>query len=197
MSSGTRGGGYIQTYTLDNAAAGERDRLRCVEQVWDPGSISHLERLGVTEGWDVLMVAAGAGGLAEWTARRVGPTGSVLATDLDPRHLDWLPERYGNVEVRQHNAVTDELGVNRFDLVHTRLLIAYLPEREAVIAKMAASVKPGGWLIIEEFDSGSLGAAYPTEASEKFRLASIAFFERTGYDHLTGRRLPGWLRETG
>jgi ubiquinone/menaquinone biosynthesis C-methylase UbiE len=197
MSSDTQEGGYLKTYTLDNAAAGERDRLRCVEQAWDPGSIAHLERLGVTEGSDVLMVAAGAGGLAGWVAQRVGPAGSVLATDLDPRHLAWLPERYDNVEVRPHNAVTDELPTGRFDLAHTRLLVSYLPEREAVIAKMAASVKPGGWLIIEDFDSGSLGAAYPTEASEKFRLASIEFFRRAGYDHLTGRRLPGWLRKAG
>ena len=121
----------------------------------------------------------------------------MLATDLDPRHLAWLPERYDNVEVRQHNAVTDDLPTDRFDLAHTRLLVAYLPERESVIAKMTASVKPGGWLIIEDFDSGSLGAAYPTEASEKFRLASIEFFKRAGYDHLTGRRLPGWLRKEG
>lgn len=188
---------YVQTYTCDNATAGERERLGYIEQSWDPGSTSHFNDIGVSAGWDVLMVAGGGGSLVEWMAERVAPTGKVLATDLDPRFLRPLTQRHRNLEVREHNVVTEDLPADRFDLVHTRLLVSFLPEREAVIAKMARSVKPGGWLMIEDFDSASLGPAYPSEASEKVRQASAEFHLKNGYDHYTGRRLAGWFRRAG
>ncbi len=188
---------YVKTYTLDNAAVGERDRLRLVEAAWDPGSIAHFERLGVTEGSHALMVAGGGGSLVEWITRRVGPTGRVLATDLDPRHLLALAERYEQLEVLQHNIVTDPLPRGDFDFAHTRLLLAHLPERREVIAKLAAAVKPCGHVMLEDFDAGSFGPAYVSEAAAKIRDASAAFLSASGYDHLTGRRLAGWMRAAG
>jgi SAM-dependent methyltransferase len=188
---------YVKTYTLDNGYPGERDRLRLVEAAWDPGSTAHFERLGVREGWNVLMVAGGGGSLVEWMAQRVGPTGRVVATDLDPRFLRPLADRYENLEVREHNVVTDPLPRDAFDLVHTRLLVAHLPQRVDVIAKMAVAAKPGGLLMIEDFDSASFGPAYPSEASEKVRQAAMSFLAANGYDGFTGRRLPGWLRQAG
>src|SRR4051812_37343008 len=188
---------YVKTYTLDNAADGERDRLRLVEAAWDPGSIAHFQRLGGAEGQHVLMVAGGGGSLVEWITPRVGPTGRVLATDLDPRHLLPLAERYEQLDVLQHNIVTDPLPRGDFDLVHTRLLLAHLPERAEVIVKLAAALKPGGAMMLEDFDAGSFGASFESGSSEKVRNASAAFLSASGYDHLAGRRLAGWMRAAG
>jgi ubiquinone/menaquinone biosynthesis C-methylase UbiE len=188
---------YVKTYTLDNAAQGERDRLRLVEEAWDPGSIAHFERLGVREGDHVLMVAGGGGSLVEWMAQRVGSTGRVVAIDLDPRFLEPLAEQYANVEVYQRNVVTQELPAGEFDLVHTRLLVAWLPERVSVIEKMTVAVKPGGTLMIEDMDSASWGPAYPNEATDRVRAAAMRFLDNIGYDTRTGRRLPGWFKQAG
>jgi ubiquinone/menaquinone biosynthesis C-methylase UbiE len=195
MSSDTTD--YVKTYTLDNAAKGERDRLRLVEDAWDPGSIAYFKRIGVSEGWHVLMVAGGGGSLVEWMAQRVGPTGRVVAIDLDPRFLEPLAEQYDNVEVMQRNVVTEKLPAGQYDIVHTRLLVAWLPERVDVIDKMAAALKPGGTLMIEDMDSGSWGPAYPTEAADKVRAAAMRFLDATGYDPSTGRRLAGWFKKAG
>jgi SAM-dependent methyltransferase len=108
-------------YTLDNAWRQARERLVSLEALADPVSIPHLEALGVGEGWRCLEVAAGAGSLADWLCRRVGPSGYVLATDLDPRLLDGLQQP--NLEVRQHNILTDPLPEAAFDLVHARNLL--------------------------------------------------------------------------
>lgn len=197
MSTTDVGADYVKTYTLDNAAKGERDRLRLVEHAWDPGSRAHFERIGVSEGWNALMVAGGGGSLVEWMARRVGPSGSVLATDLDPRFLRALSADYDNLEVRQHNVVTEPLPQARYDIVHTRLLLAWLPERAEVIAKMAAAVKPGGYLVLEDFDAGSFGPAYTSEAAVKIRDAASAYLVANGYEPYTGRRLAGWMRAAG
>jgi ubiquinone/menaquinone biosynthesis C-methylase UbiE len=51
----------------------------------NPGTIRRMGNIGVTDGWICLEVGAGAGSIARWLARRVGPTGSVVATDLDTR----------------------------------------------------------------------------------------------------------------
>jgi hypothetical protein len=50
-----------QEYTLDNAWIQARERLSSLESDYDPTSIRHLERLGVSEGWHCLEVGAGGG----------------------------------------------------------------------------------------------------------------------------------------
>jgi trans-aconitate methyltransferase len=76
--------------------------------------------------------------------------GSVLATDTNTRFLATLD--YPWLEVRTHNVITDPLPAAEFDLVHTRLVLTHLPERERVLEKMAKAVKVGRWLLVEEPD---------------------------------------------
>ena len=65
----------------------EDTRLRLIEQASDPTTFAHLDRIGVGAGWRCLEVGAGGGSVAAWLGERVGPTGHVLALDLDLRHL--------------------------------------------------------------------------------------------------------------
>ncbi len=58
--------------------------------------------------------------IATWLAERVGPTGSVLATDLKPQHI---PGR-ANLESREHDVRTDDLP-GSFDLIHARLVLMH------------------------------------------------------------------------
>jgi SAM-dependent methyltransferase len=71
-------------------------------------------------------------------------------TDIDPR---WMGAgTASNIELRRHDIVDDELDEGRFDLVHARLVLPHLPERRRALAKMLAALKPGGWLLIDDFD---------------------------------------------
>ena len=54
-----------------------------------PATEAMLDGAGVRVGARVLDVAAGAGGQTMAAARRVGPTGHVLATDLSPAILEY------------------------------------------------------------------------------------------------------------
>jgi hypothetical protein len=74
--------GYVFAETEGGA---ELARLRLVEAGWDPATRRCLEMIGVTEGWACLEIGAGAGSIAAWLGRRVVPTGSVVAADIDPR----------------------------------------------------------------------------------------------------------------
>lgn len=45
---------------------------------------------------------------------------------------------------------TEPLPEAAFDLVHARLVLMHLPEREQALARMISALKPAGWLIDEE-----------------------------------------------
>jgi SAM-dependent methyltransferase len=51
--------------------------------------------------------------------------------------------------------VADPLPAKDFDLVHARLVLCHLPEREQVLQRIMAALKPGGWIVIEDVDSDS------------------------------------------
>lgn len=82
-------------YPFDQAWQHESERLTALEQGLDPGTIRHLEALGVGPGWRCWEVGAGAGSIAAWLCQRVGDEGHVIATDLTlqscfcPRVSSW------------------------------------------------------------------------------------------------------------
>ena len=92
----------------------ELNRLRSLEGVYDPTTIRHLEMIRVSEGWNCLEVGAGAGSVAQWLSIHVGPTGKVVATDIDPRFLRRIS--FPNLEIRQHDILKDDLEKGQYDL---------------------------------------------------------------------------------
>jgi SAM-dependent methyltransferase len=128
----------------------QRGRIKAAEDLLDAGTIQILERVGVPAGWRCLEVGAGGGSIARWLAERVAPTGRVVATDINTRDLDV--GRHVELEVRQHDIVNDALEESSFDLVHARLVLEHLPQRDQVFLKLASALRPGGWLVIEDTD---------------------------------------------
>ena len=188
-----RQGGYVS----DNSWEGEGERLAGLEAAFDPGTRRHLEALGVKEGWRCLEVGAGAGSVARWLSDRVGESGHVLATDLNPVLLQGLD--LPNVEVRAHDILRHDLPEAAFDLVHSRLVLEHLPGREDALRRMAAAVAPGGWLVIEDMDWSSLGSCSRKGALVLGGLlrGMVSVMKASGYDKRFGRRLPVLLTGLG
>jgi len=126
----------------------------------------------------------------------VGATGQVVATDLDVRALGELTG--DNLEVRRHNIVNDELEEEAYDLVHARLFLEHLPERDGVLEKLMRALRPGGWIVLESVDYGAsvpiseLGADEHARSQairlEKFTLAGAQVTGETS--GLLGSHLP-------
>lgn len=185
-------------YLLDNGSREAPGRFDALSAIYDRGTIRHLEDLGVGEGWHCLEVGGGGGSITVWLANHVGSTGRVLATDIDPRFLEFVTPQ--NVEVRRHNIVTDPLPEAAFDLIHARLVLIHLPERERVLARLVAALKPGGWLVDEEFDSASLLPdcdVSPGEVLLNTQKNAMRILDDHGVDRRCGRRLFGQMRELG
>lgn len=184
----------------DNADAAELKRLRLLESVADIDTLRILDQIGVRPGWRCLEVAAGAGSVARALAQRVGADGEVTAIDMDPRFL--MSSAGPNLTIRRADVLTDDLGVDTFDLVHTRHLLAHLGVRAAdAVARMAAAVRSGGWLVVEDIDlthppawmAGTEQEAAVERVMDGFRRVIT---ERGG-DPRIGRRLPLLLEHAG
>src|SRR5262249_17252545 len=147
-------GAMPNQYLLDNAWSEGRARLDAVEEFLDPGTIALMERRGVGAGWTCLELGAGGGSIAKWLSARVGATGRVPRPDLDTVHLAD-PAGLANVEVLRHDIVAEPLREAEFDLVHARLVLEHLRERDAVLRKLVRALKPGGWLLLESVDYAS------------------------------------------
>jgi SAM-dependent methyltransferase len=144
-------------FATDADVEDEGARLRLIERASDAMTFRHLDRLGVGAGCRCLEVGAGGGSVAAWLGERVGPTGHVLALDLDVRHLEWI--QASNVSIRRQNIVTDDLGDGGFDLVHFRALLEHIHDRERAMSRMANGLRPMGWLLGEGGDFGRYQAA--------------------------------------
>jgi SAM-dependent methyltransferase len=124
-------------------------------------------------GWRCLELGAGAGSIVRWLADATGPTGSVVAVDIDTRHLVELPS---NVEVRNADIRADDLGFG-YDLIHARCLLQHLPERSQIMERLVTALRPGGCLVCEE-TTASLSSGPVVE-----RFASDPEVVGAFYDH--------------
>jgi 2-polyprenyl-3-methyl-5-hydroxy-6-metoxy-1,4-benzoquinol methylase len=181
-------------YLWQHQLTGEPERLRMMSDVLDPSSRYHLARIGVAEGWRCLEIGAGNGSLSQWLALRVGSTGKVIASDIN---VDLIkPISAGNLDVRRFDVVKDEPPEAPYDLIVMRALLHHLPERRAVVARLATWLKPGGWVMLEEPDF------YPTWTVEpatqrKFWSDFVSWAAAHGIDYYVGRKVAPWLAEEG
>ena len=185
----------------DSPADREKVRLRALEALCDGATTRRLAALGVAPGWRCLEVAAGRGSVARWLAARAGRSGRVVATDLNPRFLRGadLP---GNVEVREHDILQRGFEPDAYDLVHARALLVHMPDPERTVARLAAAVRPGGWLLLEEADFSMFRASdahYP--GAERFdrgvRRLLDAIRGAGIWDDCLGHRTPLFVERLG
>ena len=177
--------GLLSSYAVPNSWEHARRRLELLEACYDAASFKRASALGVREGWRCLDAGAGHGSFACWLGSTVGPSGSVIAADLDTRLLQGITEP--NIEVRQMDLVSDQLPCGEFDFVHTRLVLMHIPAREQVLGRLCAALRPGGVLMIEEQDAFPVLAA-ATGAYREAWLAFIRACRAAGTD-------PDWTRD--
>jgi len=173
-----------------------RERLEYLAEHSDPATHRRVQRLGPCEGWHCFELGFGSGSIAVWLSQQVGPRGRVLAVDLDPRFL--AGKAVPNLEVRQQDITREPQPEGTFDFAHVRLVLMHLPQREQVLEQLAASLKPGGWLLVEEHESfpalleKGVPPAYPRLWEAMFEAG-----HRRGMDGAWARKVPGLLRKLG
>jgi protein-L-isoaspartate O-methyltransferase len=138
-----------QSYAFDNDAPEAAHRHRHLSEILDGSTIQCLSSLGGLAGARCLEIGAGGGSIAGWLAERAGPTGRVLATDINTR---YLPSGCG-YEVLRHDLVADPVPDGPWDVIHVRMVLLHLPQRREILHRLAAALAPGGAIVVEDFQT--------------------------------------------
>jgi predicted methyltransferase len=113
---------------------------------WKPGSV-------------VAEIGAGDGGLTLAAAERVGPTGRVYTTELDPKKLANLEalaakQKVQNITVVKAGEAATNLPRECCDSIFMRRVYHHLTQPAQEDASLFQSLKPGGLLAIIDFPPG-------------------------------------------
>jgi SAM-dependent methyltransferase len=188
-------------YLLDNRQAEAGERLAALASLFDPWTFRHLDDLGIRTGWHCWEVGAGGPTVPGFMADRVGRGGTVVATDID---TSWLRESGSPaVTVLVHDVGADPPPPGPFDLVHARLVLVHVPRRQEALEAMVGSLRPGGWLLVEDADPAlqpltCIDEYGPEQAlANKLRRDFRTLLAQRGADTGFGRTLPRALRRAG
>jgi 2-polyprenyl-3-methyl-5-hydroxy-6-metoxy-1,4-benzoquinol methylase len=162
--------------------------------ILDPFSTARTLHLVNLPGKRCLEVGAGGGGYARWLADRVGPTGHVLATDVNPLPIQHHPR----LTVIQHD-LTSLRSLDpdwAWDFIHARLVLNHLPQRQEILSWLVANLAPGGTILVEDWDASRTNmvlAAPDAEAAHRYttfqEILGARVFAAAGTDRTWARRI--------
>jgi len=107
-----------------------------------------LEQAALKPGLRVLDIAAGTGDQTVLAARVVGPSGSVLATDISASMLEAAAQAareagLDNIETHVADASALDLPADSFDAAISRFGLMFVPDLAAALSHVHATLKPG------------------------------------------------------
>jgi SAM-dependent methyltransferase len=155
---------------MDDNAGGERaarymfdggdedlERLLRIADMTAEATATALRRSGIGPGWNVIECGCGPLGALHVLAELVGETGRVTGIDLNPDAGE------------RARSVTDSLGLSNvhvfagdvndadpaalggpFDLAFCRLFLLHQADPVRTLRRIAAMLRPGGWIIAQE-----------------------------------------------
>jgi len=138
-----------------------------------------LDLARLAPGARVLDIAAGAGGQTIAAARRVGPDGAVLATDLSPAILEYAERTaratgLSNVETREMDGEALDVAPGSYDAVISRLGLIYLPDRARALAGIHRALAPDGRLVSVNYSTPDRNGFFSIPVSIIRRRAKLA-----------------------
>ncbi|WP_213453031.1 class I SAM-dependent methyltransferase [Rhizomonospora bruguierae] len=193
------------TYALSNDHELAATHHRLLATLFDRTSFLRVAEID-PRGARILCVGAGNGAFARLLADQVGPTGAVLATDINPiPHLDTphLQLEMSTLDLNDRDDPRIQPGAD-WSLIHGRLVLCHLPEREAILARLVRALHPGGYIVIQEMDTADIDrvvACAPTpQDADTYRAYQHAVgqtFTDSGTDRGWHRRVHGTLLALG
>src|ERR671924_958817 len=147
-----------QRQQWDTAATGWRKWSELIDTAASGVSERLVELAGVEPGSRVLDVAAGYGEPSLTAARKAGPEGRAVATDISAEMLAFGRERAAaagleNIEFVESDAASLEFPAASFDAALSRWGIIFEPDGEAAAARVRGFLKPGARMAISSWGS--------------------------------------------
>jgi ubiquinone/menaquinone biosynthesis C-methylase UbiE len=185
----------------------ELERLQLQSRVWEPAGRRLLGEIGVGDGLRAVDVGCGVLGWLRLLSEWVGPDGEVVGTDVDDAMLAAAAqfvadEGLGNVVLARDDVFASNLESSSFDLVHSRFVVGPLARGAEQMATYCRLTRPGGLVVLEDWDKRSWHYNPPAPALEQLiRLVDQAFAKvseldggRTHLDLFSGAGIDASIR---
>lgn len=151
-------------------------------------------------GMAVLDVGCGTGAITAGIANAVGDSGYVVGVDRDDALLELARAAHGAIaNLRFEHADATELSYSgEFNVVTAARALQWMSRPEAAIAKMKQAAKPGGMLVVLDYNHRA-NAWRPDPPPEflRFYSAFLAWRDANGWDNDIADHLPALLRDAG
>jgi len=181
----------------------ELHRLGLQHGLWREQAEAIWDRAGIRAGMTVLDVGCGPGFATLDLARRVGPTGRVIAVDESERYLDHLRTRANeagirHIETHRVDVSRMELPASSVDAAYARWVLCFVPDPDAVIHGVCGALRDGGVFAVQDYYFyRAMRLAPPSEAFDRAVRAVHESWVRRGGDSDIGSRLPGMMARHG
>jgi SAM-dependent methyltransferase len=184
----------------------ERERLQRQHAIWRDAMLAGWERAGFGPGQRLLDLGCGPGLASLELAKRVGPSGQVLAIDSAPaflHHLEQQRERHHLPQLRSQlcdlaQPPADPWERGGWDGAWCRWLAMFLPRLEPLLDLLRETLRPGGRLVLHEYVRWDTFALHPQGAQlAHFVQRCAQHWRRHGGDPDVAQRLPALLEARG
>lgn len=196
----------------------ELSRLGMQNQLWSDAAHQLWARAGIRLGQRVLDVGCGPGYASLDMAQIVRDEGFVLGIDESPNYVAHLNQQADARHIRNCAAVVGDVQQiqsvlaaeatrraagrgdlhDSFDLAYARWVLCFVPDPAAVVAGVAAALKPGGRFCVQDyFNYESMSMAPRSKAWERTVAATAQSWRARGGDPDIVARLPRMMRENG
>lgn len=155
------------TYHELTGTAEEARRQERVAEVYDEPSTRILTDLAIQPEWRCLDAGCGNGTVAEWISRRAH-NGLTIACDIDAANIKVEPSAVLKPMVCDIADADFEPG--SLNVIHARLMLQHIADREQVLDKMVSWLAPGGWLVVAD--------GFDLAASSTTHLEYAEFYRR-------------------
>ena len=168
-----------------------------------PATEIMLDMAEIAPGGRVLDVAAGAGEQTGAVARRIGPHGYILATDISPTILTFAAAMaqqagYRNVETRELDGENlMALAPESFDAVLSRVGLIYFPDQQKALPGMKHTLKPGGKVAAIVYSPAENNGFFSVPVSIIRRKANLPPRSLANRVHLASAGMEYWQMLSG
>src|SRR5215471_6766648 len=176
-----------QTYIMEDP----REAQRLLDKVDADSWISKFLEPHLPRVKSLLSVGCGPGVFLRELAEN-HPEIDVVGVDISPARIKEAEKRLRgipNARVHVGSALSLPFETNSFDLVFSRFLLEYLPDKPLAVQEMARVCRPGGDLLLQDLD-GQLVWHFPEERDlQDITEKVIRYLASTGFDPFVGRKL--------
>ena len=181
----------------------EYQRLRRQSEVWEPATMRVLREAGLGKGMSCIDVGCGPGEVMRLMGEMVGTIGHVTGLDYDGtagrQALEMLQATTKShfAFIEQDIETAEAIPGQPFDLTYARFLLLHARDPIAVLRKMYALTKPGGCIVVQDFNAHTEDIYPKVEFMEEFEKVISGTVRHGSKDLKIGHKLPAYFVEAG